>query len=81
MKTPFETMKLNNTNKTRAFVKIEDGCTEFCTYCIIPYARGPVRSRSPQSITKEIEALAQNGYGFMDILKYYYNGISFSYIY
>jgi len=49
-------------DKTRAFVKIEDGCTEFCTYCIIPYARGPVRSRSVESITKEVEALAENGY-------------------
>ena len=49
-------------DKTRAFVKIEDGCTEFCTYCIIPYARGPVRSRTPESITKEITTLADNGY-------------------
>lgn len=49
-------------DKTRAFVKIEDGCTEFCTYCIIPYARGPVRSRSMESITKEVKTLAENGY-------------------
>ncbi len=49
-------------DKTRAFVKIEDGCTEFCSYCIIPYARGPVRSRTPESIEKEVEALAKNGY-------------------
>ena len=49
-------------DKTRAFVKIEDGCTEFCTYCIIPYARGPVRSRNPESITKEAKELAKNGY-------------------
>ncbi len=49
-------------DKTRAFVKIEDGCTEFCSYCIIPYARGPVRSRDEESITKEIELLAKNGY-------------------
>lgn len=49
-------------DKTRAFVKIEEGCTEFCSYCIIPYARGPVRSRSEESITKEVTALAQNGY-------------------
>lgn len=49
-------------DKTRAFVKIEDGCTEFCSYCIIPYARGPVRSRSEESITKEVAALAENGY-------------------
>ncbi len=49
-------------SKTRAFVKIEDGCTEFCTYCIIPYARGPVRSRSMESIKKEAEQLAENGF-------------------
>jgi len=49
-------------SKTRAFVKIEDGCTEFCTYCIIPYARGPVRSRDIESIKKEVSALASNGF-------------------
>ena len=49
-------------SKTRAFVKIEDGCTEFCTYCIIPYARGPVRSRDLESIVKEVKALSENGF-------------------
>ena len=49
-------------DKTRAFVKIEDGCTEFCTYCIIPYARGPVRSRSMESIVNEVSELAKNGF-------------------
>ena len=49
-------------SRTRAFVKIEDGCNEFCTYCIIPYARGPVRSRSIESIVKEVRQLAQNGF-------------------
>ncbi len=49
-------------DKTRAFVKIEDGCTEFCSYCIIPYARGPVRSREPENIKKEAETLAMEGY-------------------
>jgi len=48
--------------RTRAFMKIEDGCERYCTYCIIPYARGFVRSRSPQSIKKEACALAENGY-------------------
>lgn len=48
--------------RTRAFVKIEDGCTEFCTYCIIPYARGPVRSRSMESIVSEVTKLADNGF-------------------
>lgn len=48
--------------RTRAFVKIEDGCNQFCSYCIIPYARGPVRSRPVENICKEITALAKNGF-------------------
>ena len=47
---------------TRAFIKIEDGCNRFCSYCIIPYARGRVRSRSLSSIKKEAEALSKQGY-------------------
>ncbi len=47
---------------TRAFMKIEDGCNRFCSYCIIPYARGRVRSRSLESINAEAERLAQKGY-------------------
>lgn len=47
---------------TRAFVKIQDGCNRFCSYCIIPYARGRVRSRSPEDIRRELEALAEQGY-------------------
>ena len=47
---------------TRAFVKIQDGCNRFCSYCIIPYARGRVRSREPEDIRSEIETLAEKGY-------------------
>ena len=47
---------------TRAFIKIEDGCNNFCTYCIIPYARGRVVSRSEESCIKEAEFLAESGY-------------------
>jgi threonylcarbamoyladenosine tRNA methylthiotransferase MtaB len=47
---------------TRAFVKIEDGCNRFCSYCIIPYARGRVRSRQLDDLKRELEALVQNGY-------------------
>lgn len=49
------------TEKTRAVIKIEDGCDNFCTYCIIPFARGPVRSRALNSILEEIQANAQKG--------------------
>ncbi len=48
--------------RTRAYMKIEDGCNRFCSYCAIPYARGRVRSRSIESIEKEATALAKNGY-------------------
>mgnify|MGYP001136259925 FL=1 len=49
------------TEKTRAVIKIQDGCDRFCSYCIIPYARGRVRSRKIDSIIKEIEQIAQKG--------------------
>ena len=49
------------TELTRAVVKIQDGCDRFCTYCIIPYARGRVRSRDANSTLKEIEEIAKEG--------------------
>ena len=49
------------TNTTRANVKIEDGCNQFCSYCIIPYARGPVRSRSEKSVVDEVQNLCSQG--------------------
>ena len=48
--------------RTRAYMKIEDGCNRFCSYCAIPYARGRVRSRSIEEISREANLLAQNGY-------------------
>ena len=48
--------------RTRAFVKIEDGCHRYCSYCIIPYARGPVRSKPIDILQKELEHLAKHGY-------------------
>lgn len=48
--------------RTRAFMKIEDGCNRFCSYCIIPFARGRVRSKKLEDIRKEAEVLAENGY-------------------
>lgn len=49
------------TEKTRAVIKVQDGCDRFCSYCIIPYARGRVRSRNPKSILKEIEEISSKG--------------------
>ena len=49
------------TEKTRAVIKVQDGCDRFCSYCIIPYARGHIRSRKPESIISEITKIAQNG--------------------
>ena len=62
MTTPFEHMVLNNFNRTRAFVKIEDGCENYCSYCIIPYARGKVRSKAKEDVLKEIQTLVNNGH-------------------
>lgn len=62
MEKDFEDMCLNNFNKTRAFVKIEDGCENFCSYCIIPYARGKVRSKDPNVVIKEIKNLVSDGH-------------------
>ncbi len=59
----YEEMTLKKTAEhTRAYIKIQDGCNQFCTYCIIPYARGRVRSRHAEDIRKEIEGLVQTGY-------------------
>ena len=49
------------TEKTRAVIKVQDGCNQFCSYCIIPYARGRIRSRNPQSVIKEITAISNQG--------------------
>ena len=49
------------TEKVRAVIKVQDGCDRFCTYCLIPYARGRVRSREPKSVIEEIKQMAQNG--------------------
>lgn len=57
-----ETHVTHFTENTRAFLKIQDGCNHFCTYCIIPYARGPVRSRNKDSVLTEAKSLIANGY-------------------
>lgn len=59
----YEEMTLKKTAEhTRAYIKIQDGCNQFCTYCIIPYARGRVRSRHYEDIRREIEGLVKVGY-------------------
>lgn len=61
--TVYEPLEIENfEGRTRAFIKIQDGCNRFCSYCIIPYARGRVRSRAPEDIEAELERLASNGY-------------------
>lgn len=62
MHTDFESMKLNNFDRTRAFVKIEDGCNNYCTYCIIPYTRGNVRSKEPRDVINEVNDLVKMGH-------------------
>ena len=49
------------TEKTRAVIKVQDGCDRFCSYCIIPFARGKVRSRKPESVIQEIKEIAKSG--------------------
>lgn len=62
-KQEYEELFLSRTAEhTRAFIKVQDGCNQFCSYCIIPYARGRVRSRKLEHVVKEVERLAANGY-------------------
>ena len=59
----FEELEISEVrDRARALVKIQDGCDRFCSYCIIPYTRGPVRSRHLESIVSEVERIVSNGY-------------------
>lgn len=59
----YETLEISNTAEhTRAYIKIQDGCNQFCSYCIIPYTRGRVRSRKSEDVLKEVKRIAKNGY-------------------
>ena len=58
----YESLEVTTYDHTRAFVKIEDGCENFCTYCIIPYARGPVRSKKADDIIAELNRITSMGY-------------------
>ena len=58
----YEALSISRTEEhTRAFLKVQDGCNQFCTYCIIPYARGRIRSRKAEEVVHEVETLAANG--------------------
>ena len=62
-KQEYEELHLKKTAEhTRAFIKVQDGCNQFCSYCIIPYARGRVRSRNVQNVLEEVKRLAASGY-------------------
>ena len=63
MTVPFEDMEINHLeSRTRAFVKIQDGCENYCAYCVIPFVRGRCRSKDKQSVIREITNLVKNGY-------------------
>ena len=58
----FENLSPISFNRTRAFLKIEDGCNNFCSYCIIPFTRGPIRSKPANDVINEINKIVDNGY-------------------
>ena len=79
----FENLSPITFNRTRAFLKIEDGCNNFCSYCIIPYTRGPIRSKPINSVIEEINKIVENGYKEIVLTgihtgKYNDGGISFT---
>ncbi len=75
--TTFDELLSPKTEKTRAYVKIQDGCNNFCSYCIIPYLRGRSRSRNPENIVKEIKSLKVNEVVLtaINLSSYNYNGV------
>ena len=59
----YESLQLSSTGEhTRAYLKVQDGCNQFCSYCIIPYVRGRVRSRKKEEVLEEVKRLTENGY-------------------
>ena len=61
--TPFDSLDIQNfPGRTRAYLKIQDGCRSFCTYCIVPYARGPYRSLVPEKVLEALAGFAEQGY-------------------
>lgn len=79
----FENLSPVSFNRTRAFLKIEDGCNNFCSYCIIPYTRGPIRSKPIIDVINEINKIVSNGYKEIVLTgihtgKYNDNGVTFT---
>lgn len=79
----FENLSPVSFNRTRAFLKIEDGCNNFCSYCIIPYTRGPIRSKPILDVIDEINKIVSNGYKEIVLTgihtgKYNDNGVTFT---
>ncbi len=58
----FESLSVSGGERTRAYIKVQEGCSQFCSYCIVPYARGPVRSRATDDVVAEARRLADAGY-------------------
>ena len=59
----YEDLTIHKVNEhTRAYIKIQDGCNQFCSYCIIPYTRGRIRSKNPEEVIEEVKNLAAQGY-------------------
>ena len=79
----YEPLDVTTYDHTRAFVKIEDGCENFCTFCIIPFARGPVRCKSADKVIEELQHITNNGYKEVVLSgihtgRYSDNGLNFS---
>ena len=79
----FENLSPVTFSKTRAFLKIEDGCNNFCSYCIIPFTRGPIRSKPVNDVINEINKIVENGYKEVVLTgihtgKYNDNGVDFT---
>lgn len=82
-KKDYDNLLVSAYDHARAFVKIEDGCNQFCAYCIIPYARGPIRSKKADTVIKEINDIVDNGFNEVVLSgihtgKYNDNGIKLS---
>ncbi|MGF7185485.1 threonylcarbamoyladenosine tRNA methylthiotransferase MtaB [Desulfitispora alkaliphila] len=58
----FENLPLPENSRTRAFLKVQEGCNQYCTYCIVPYARGPLRSRMPNLVVEQVKELVDKGF-------------------